>query len=143
MIMNNLMKFGGDRLMPSFFGNDFFDNFFEGYNEKMPATNVTETTDSYKVELSVPGFDKDKFNVEVKNNVLTISGNVEERNEEKDKDDKVIRREFRSSSFTRSFSLPENIDADHISAEHQNGILILDIPKTSKALDEVKRIDVK
>lgn len=140
--MNNLVKFGGNRFMPSFFGDDFFNNFFEGY-DKLPATNVTETKDSYKVELSVPGFDKDKFHVEVKNNVLTISANMEDSHEEKDKDDKVIRREFKSSSFSRSFTLPENVDNNKISAEHQNGILILDIPKADKALEEVKRIDIK
>lgn len=140
--MSKLMKFGNDRFLPSFFGDDFFNNFFEGY-DRLPATNVTETKDCYKVELSVPGFDKDKFNVEVKNNVLTISGNIEDSHEEKDQDDRIIRREFKSSSFSRSFTLPENVDADKISGEHQNGILILTIPKTEKAVDEVKRIDIK
>lgn len=141
--MSNLVKFGGNRFMPSFFDDDFFNNFFEGYNRDLPATNVTETKDNYKVELSVPGLDKDKFNVEVKNNVLTISCNAEDSYEEKDKDDKVIRREFKSTSFSRSFALPENVDADKINAEHQNGILILTIPKAEKAIDEVKKIDIK
>lgn len=140
--MNKLMKFGGNRFMPSLFDDDFFNNFFEGYNN-LPATNVTETNDSYKVELSVPGFDKDKFNVEVKNNVLTISGNIEDKHEEKDKDDRIIRREFKSSSFSRSFALPDNVDADKISGEHQNGILVLTIPKAEKASNETKRIDIK
>lgn len=140
--MSNLVRFGSNRFMPSFFDDDFFGNFFEGY-DKLPATNVTETKDSYKIELSVPGFDKDKFSVEVKNNVLTISGNVEDKHEEKDKKDRIIRKEFKSSSFSRSFTLPENVDSNKISGEHQNGILVLTIPKSEKKMDEVKRIDIK
>ena len=140
--MNNLVKFENSRFMPSFFDDNFFNNFFEGY-DRLPATNVTENEDNYKIELSVPGFDKDKFNVEVKNNMLTISASVEDKHEEKDKDDRIIRREFKSSSFSRSFTLPENIDSEHISGEHQNGILVLTIPKADKAIEEVKRIDIK
>ena len=139
--MNKLVKIGNNRFLPSVFDDDFFSDFFEG--NRLPATNVTETKDAFVVELAVPGFDKNNFNVEVNHNILTISGVQEESNEEKGKDHKVIRREFRSSSFNRSFTLPQDVDADKISAEHRNGLLTLSIPKADHAKQEVKKISIK
>lgn len=139
--MDKLMRFGSGRFLPSIFNDDFYTDFFD--ESRLPATNVTETNDAFKVELSVPGFDKDKFNIEIHHNVLTITGKVEDNKEEKSADDKVIRREFKSSSFTRSFTLPENVDADHIAAEHKNGVLELTIPKVDKVKQEAKRIEIK
>lgn len=142
MIMDKLIRFGNsNRFLPSIFNDDFFTDFFEG--NRLPATNVTETKDAFEIELAVPGFDKDHFNIEVHHNVLTISGHVEDKQEEKNSNNKVIRREFKSSSFKRSFTLPEDVDVNKIAAEHKNGLLTLSIPKAEPQKQEVKKIEVK
>lgn len=142
---NQLRKFDSRRsFLPSLFnvGDDFFTNFFEG--SSLPAANIVENDKEFRVELSVPGFDKDDFKIELEKNVLAISANKEAKKEEKDENEKVIRREFSSSSFSRSFVLPENIDVENISAEQKDGVLKVSLPKKSNALeDKVKKIEIK
>jgi len=146
--MNNQLKrfdrTGG--LFPSFlnryWNDDFFDNFFDG--DRLPATNIKENKKEFKLELSVPGFDKEDFKLEIEKNVLKISAQKEIKNEEKDGEDKVLRREFRHSSFSRSFSIPENVDTEHIEAKQTDGILEIVLPKLDKAPeDRVKKIEIK
>lgn len=148
MIMNNQIKrfdrSGG--LLPSllnrYWNDDFFDNFFDG--DRLPATNVKENEKEFRLELSVPGFDKEDFSIEIEKNVLKISGRKEVRNEEKDKNDKVLRQEFGYSSFSRSFTIPENVDTEHIEAQQKDGILQISLPKMDKTIeDKVKKIEIK
>lgn len=123
------------------FTDDFFTNFF---SEDLPATNVSETKKAYNLELSVPGFDKEDFKIEVDKNILRISANKENKVEEKDEDEKVWRREFSSSSFARSFVLPENVDTEKIQAKEKAGILKISLPKMDKAPEDlVKKIEIK
>lgn len=145
--MNNQLKkidrFGG--FFPSIFNrnwnDDFFDNFFDG--DRLPATNVKENKREFLIELAVPGVDKDNFNIEIEKNVLKISAQKETKNEEKDNDDKVLRQEFGYYSFSRSFIIPENVDAAGIEAKHQNGILKISLPKVDKMPeDKVKKIEI-
>lgn len=142
---NQLRKFDSRRnFLPSLFniGDDFFTNFFEG--SSLPAANIVENNKEFRVELSVPGFDKEDFKIEVEKNVLVISANKEANKEEKDENEKVIRREFSSSSFSRSFVLPENIDTDNISAQQKDGVLKISLPKQNQAPeDRVKKIEIK
>ena len=66
------------------------------------------------------------------------------KNEEKDENEKVLRREFKKSSFTRSFTIPEDIDTDNISAVQKDGILQITLPKQDKAIeDKVKKIEIQ
>ena len=130
---------------PSFFtyrmNDDFFNNLYEG---NLPATNVSESDKEFNIELSVPGFSKEDIKVEIEKDVLKISATSEEKKEEKDSEDKILRQEFRSSSFTRSFSLPENVDIENISALQENGILRISLPKQTKAIeDKVKKIEIR
>lgn len=123
------------------FSDDFFNNMF---NDELPATNVTETKKAYNLELSVPGFGKEDVKIEVDRNILKISATKENNKEEKDQDEKVWRREFSSSSFSRSFVLPENIDTEKISAKEKAGILKISLPKMDKAPEDlVKKIEIK
>lgn len=125
----------------SFFGNDFFNNFFEG---DIPAVNVKETKTRYKLDVSVPGYNKDNLEVKVVGDVLTISGHQSSDHEDKDEDSKVLRREFTSSSFSRSFSLPHHVDADKIDVKQKNGILEIILPKTKELeKDKTKKIEIK
>lgn len=138
---NRLIKFDSRKsFLPSLFNDDFFTIFFEGNN--LPATNIVENKDEFRVELSVPGFNKDEFNIEVEKNVLIISAKQETKKE--DKEERLIREEFRSSSFSRSFVLPDSADMEQISAQYNDGVLKLSIPKLNKAIeDKVKRIEIK
>jgi HSP20 family protein len=121
--------------VPRNFVDDFFnDSFLPGFmdwnfeNTSMPAVNVEETDREYTIDVAAPGLDKQDFSVNVDNKVLTISSKKEMNNEEKR--DGFLRREFNYSSFSRSFTLPENTDASKIKASHKNGVLSISIPKT-------------
>ena len=94
--------------------------------------------------MSVPGFNKDEFKVEIEKNILTISATHESKREEKNEDEKIHRQEFYSNSFSRSFVLPENINTEHISAEQKEGVLKISLPKIENMPeDKVKKIEIK
>ncbi len=115
-----------------FFGNDFLANLLENSGEfSMPAVNVSETKDSYKIEVAAPGLRKENFKIDLLNNTLTISSEKEEKNEEMN--EKIMRREFSYKSFKRSFSIPELVEYDKIAATYNNGVLQIEIPKKDEA----------
>ena len=127
--------------------DDFFeDTFFEGIKPMVkgvtiPAANITETNDAFRVEMAAPGFDKKDFKVEVKEGYLHISG--ERKMEKEEKDAKFTRREFQFASFRRTFMLPDNVDAEKIAASYDNGMLKLMLPKlTVEEPKDVKKIAV-
>lgn len=130
--------------LPDFFnflGNDFFSNFSDG---DVPAVNVKETKKAYMLEISAPGYSKKDFDIHVNNNILTISGKKTVEKEVKDDDSKMLRQEFSSSSFSRSFTLPEHVETGNIDAMQKDGILKLTLPKLATAKeDKVKKIDIK
>jgi len=124
--------------------SDLFNNFLDNGSSSMPAVNIVEKEKEFAVDMSVPGFDKGDINVQVENDTLTISARHENKNEEKDANNKVIRQEFSSSSFERSFILPENIDTENIAAKQENGILKISLPKQIDAPeDKTKKISVQ
>lgn len=123
---------------PSFFDDFFTRDVFDWKNpgkefaNSLPAVNVKENDDGFEVEVAVPGFKKDDFKVEIENDVLTISS--EQKSEEKQNDDNYSRREFRYTSFKRSFALPENlVDSDNVQAKYVEGILTVNLPKREEA----------
>ena len=105
----------------------------------VPAVDVKETDSEYLMEVELPGLSEKDVEVKLDNKLLTISSRKEENKEEK-KDGYLIR-ERRSSSFARSFVLPEGIDREKISAEFKNGVLNLSFPKSPAA--KPKTIEVK
>ncbi len=116
-----------------FFGKDLIDSVFSDRpGISVPAVNVKETDDDFLIEVAAPGLDKKDFNVDIENNVLFISSEKEVKNEEKE-DGRYMRREFSYASFSRSFTLPEAIDAEKIKAKHKDGILTITIPKREEA----------
>jgi HSP20 family protein len=124
---------GVPSLFSDFFSADFFnDDFFHRPVTKwLPATNIKETPTAFQVELSAPGMSKDDFNIEVHGDVLNIEGKKEEENEEAN--ERYTRKEFRTTSFVRSFRLPQNVVADSIDGKYENGILTLALPKREEA----------
>lgn len=119
---------------------DFDKNFFFRSLENRnltPSVNICETEDKFGLELAAPGLKKEDFNINLDNNVLTISAEL--KNESEEKSEKLIRREFNFSSFNRSFSLPKMIDLDNIKADYTNGILKVTLPKREEAKVAVNR----
>jgi HSP20 family protein len=118
------------------FGRQFFQQFPEGYMK----SDIRELENSYVVEAELPGIDKDNINIEFDNGVLTIEGKQSSSNEEKDDTGRVIHSERNYSNFKRQFSFGE-IDEENISANFDNGILKISLPKT-ETNDKSKRIEI-
>lgn len=127
--------------------DDFFDSMFssmDNWSTRVPAVDVEENDKEYTVKAELPGFDENDVNLTVENHVLTLSGKVDEKNEEKDKDKdnrKYLVRERRVETFERSFSLPEGVDEENISAQFKNGLLTVTLPKTAEKAS--RKLEVK
>lgn len=137
--------------MPSVF-DDFFrpwNGFFDegngnlwGRTMNIPAVNITENKNDYLVSMAVPGMKKDDFKIDVEGNMLTISSEKEESKEEKDK--KFTRKEYNYSSFSRSFTLPEEVNKEKIEAKYDDGVLKISLPyKEGAKMLSAKHIAVK
>ncbi|MAO09664.1 MAG: heat-shock protein [Flavobacteriaceae bacterium] len=118
-----------DELLNNDLPSVFQSNFNTGLS--LPKVNISETDDAYEVQLASPGMKKDDFNIEIDNQVLTISSDMEIEDEEKE--DNYTRREFGYSSFKRSFTLPESVDDSKIQAKYNEGILHIELPKREEA----------
>ena len=142
--MNGVIVKRGD-WFPSFFDRFWNDELCcKTADDCLPAVNVTETPKEFKIDLSAPGFAKKDVKVAVDKNVLTISAERESKSEETDSENRVIRQEFSQSSFCRSFTLPENVDAGSINAQLTDGVLALVLPKLKNAPeDTVRKVEVK
>jgi HSP20 family protein len=93
----------------------------------VPAMDLVETDDHLVLKADLPGMTKEDVDIEVKDNVLTVSG--ERKAEQEDKTDGYYRIERAFGSFSRSLTLPQGIDADAISADFTDGVLEVRIPK--------------
>ena len=123
--------------------NEWFDSgSFLGKIMTTPAVNITENKNDYLVALAVPGMKKDDFKIDVEGNMLTISCEKEENKDEKEK--KFTRREYSYYSFSRSFTLPEEVNREKIEAMYEDGILKLVLPRKEEARrNAAKKIAVK
>lgn len=132
------------RNLPAF-GNlsDFFDDdwFSVKSSDLLPAINVSDNDGNYEIEMAVPGFKKEEFNVSIENGVLTISAKTQKEEEEKKKN--YTRKEFSSKSFSRSFTLPDNIDENSIDAEYKDGVLKVLLHKSEKELPAKRSVSIK
>ena len=133
--------------------NSLFDEFFnnlpgvvnEGYNsltkQGYVPVNIKEVDDVYSVEVIAPGFEKTDFKVNLDNNLLTIS--AEKKDEVKNENEKLIKREYSYRSFKRSFTIDEKIDATATEASYVNGVLRLNLPKKKEVKESAKEITIK
>jgi HSP20 family protein len=120
-----------------FNGGGLFDRTFN-----VPAVNVTEEKNEYLVSLAAPGMKKDDFRIDVDGNMLTISSEKEDTKEEKDK--KYTRKEYNYSSFSRSFTLPNEVNMEKIDARYEDGVLKISLPRKEEAKKaSAKQIAVK
>jgi HSP20 family protein len=106
-----------------------------------PAMDVYNKDGSYVVEVATPGFDKKDISIDVDGNCLTISGQYSKETEEKEKDKRYHYRELRKGSFSRSVTLPQNIDASKVSAMMDAGMLKIEVPM--QQAEESKKIAIK
>jgi HSP20 family protein len=102
-----------------------------------PAVNVLEGKEGFKIELAAPGLQKSDFKLNLEKNQLTISAHIEEKNEEDT--EKYTRKEFKYSSFQRTFTIPNTIDTEKIVANYEAGILSIALPKREEAIEKPAR----
>ena len=121
-IVNNIF----DNDMTDFFGKRFTD----------PAANIIEMPDSFQLDIAAPGMKKDDFRINLENNILTVSAEVEDEKSEEGKN--YTRKEFYYGSFSRAFTLPKTIDMEKIKADYDSGVLKIALPKK-----EESRVDMK
>ena len=134
--------------LSSLFNDDFVRTFFGpeaqwpvAQNSKfVPAVNVEETEAEYKLHFAVPGRKKEDLKVAVEANVLTVS--YQAQNEQEKQEGKMHLREFVRKGFSRSFQLPETVDADQIQAGYTDGILTVALPKHPVAAATVRCIEI-
>ncbi len=116
-----------------------FDDFFRPWNDWLgmgrsittPAVNIAENKNNFEVTVAAPGLKKDDFNIDIEGNMLTISCEKEEKKEEKD--ERYTRKEYNYSSFSRSFTLPDEVIKEKIEAAYTDGVLHITLPKTEQA----------
>lgn len=136
-LFNDLFNgFDDDAYLPSF-------NFKKAFH--MPKVDVKENKDNYSLEMDLPGKSEKDVNVELNGNILTISSEHESKKDEnggKDKKDgpKWLIHERSYSKFSRSFTLPDDVDAAKLSANVKNGVLTVTMPR--KALTKAKKIAI-
>jgi len=107
-----------------------------------PTVNTREGEFAYHVEVDLPGIKKEDVDIKIEDNTLLVSGERKVKNEVKEDDYYKVESSF--GTFSRSFSLPNEIDIENIRAESQNGVLEVIIPKLKTAeVDKVKKIEIK
>lgn len=115
--------FGGD--IPSIIPSNI------NHGVALPKVNIRETADAYLVEMAVPGMKKSDFQIELENNLLSISSESKEESEHQNST--FTSREFGFTSFKRSFTLPESVNDEKIEANYKDGILYVLLPKKDEA----------
>ncbi|WP_298709039.1 Hsp20/alpha crystallin family protein [uncultured Chitinophaga sp.] len=121
-----------DTLFPALW-DDFFSGWMDMNGKKnkpfltVPAVNITEEKDAFKIAMAVPGMKKEDFRIDASDGLLTVSSEKESRAEEMK--DNYRKQEYNYSSFTRSFEVPESVIASKIEAKYTEGILEITLPK--------------
>lgn len=155
-VIEKEIEFNRDNLLNTF--DRFFDEAFHGQfpdfhksfgidpfkNSAFPKVNVVSFDDRIEIEAEIAGYSKDDVSVEVENEVLSIVGKASQLNEQTDKSVYLLR-ELKRSSFSRSFRLDEQLDADNIEAAFRDGLLTLVIPRKKPVEPEtkVKKVTIK
>lgn len=115
-------------------------NPLRNFENRVPAVNVKETENEFVLEVAAPGMKKEDIQLELDDQVLTISSEKKEEKETESEKEKFTLREFSYSSFKRSFTLPESIDSSKIAADYTDGVLKIELPKREEAKVQPKRL---
>jgi len=128
--------------VPAYWDDFFNEKFFNGFspatrNNTAPAVNVTEEDKLFRIEVAAPGVAAVDFKIDLENDLLTISTEHKENREEMER--RYLRKEFNYSSFKRSFQLPDTINTEGIRADHESGILTIELPKKEEVVQKAPR----
>jgi len=115
-----------------------FNRAWNGHSSFPVRMDLVKDDNGFKIVAEIPGMEKDKIKVMVENDVLTISGERKRNGGEKSE---MLRSERFYGNFTRSFTLPDNVDKSGVSADYSNGLLEVTLPL--KPEEKPKQIDVK
>ena len=148
-------------MMPSIFGENLFDDFFDDdfamfhehggrdplygkHAKNLMKTDVRETEDSYELDIDLPGFKKDEIDLGLNDGYLTISAAKGLDKDTEDKKGKYIRQERYAGTCSRSFFVGETVAPEEVSAKFEDGIIRITVPKNKeKKLTEKKTIAIK
>lgn len=132
-----------DSMLPDFTNlfHSFFNDAFHNSDNQFftPRTDITENEKAFRLQLAIPGIEKELVKIDLKDNTLTISGEKAFKKEEQDRKYHLIENKY--GKFSRSFTLPANVKKDEIQAEYKNGVLEVVLPKSEVA--QPKTIEVK
>ena len=128
--------------LKNFFNDDAWG--FNGVEHQVTVpVNLKETDKAFEMQLIAPGLKKEDFKLNVTNDLLTVSFEQKEEQDQGNKEEGWLRKEYRMQSFNRSFNLDDSVDINKINAEYNNGILHLTLPKKESAQRISKSIEVK
>ena len=143
-------------LMPSIFGENLFDDFFDTVSKPIKAfrgtpipqvmrTDVKESDKGFTLDIDLPGYKKEDIAAELKDGYLTVSAKTNEEHEEKDEEGTYIRRERSFGSCSRSFYIGEEIEESEVKAKFEDGILKVFVPKkeVEPQVEERKYISIE
>ncbi len=149
-------------LLPSVTNKSLFNDLFDGFddffmrpmNQYKPVheakafglmkTDIKENEKDFEISIEMPGCKKEDVTAQIKDGYLTISATTNTEKEEKDEEDKYLRRERYSGSMSRRFFVGENLTEEDIQASFEDGILKLNVPKEEpKKVEEPKFITIK
>lgn len=107
-----------------------FNNNVCGCAGSLPSANITESDKSYRIELALPGVDKSRIQITHENQILTVSVQPEDQpNQDQTMENQYQHQEYDYTAASRSFKTGDKINADQISAQYENGILAITLPK--------------
>ena len=116
--------------LEDFFSGEVFNPLIKSRISSVPMINVYENDDSFRIEVAVPGMGKEDIKINLENDIIKISAEVENAVE----NEKCTKREYSYKSFSRSFNLPESADIEKIDAKSVDGILKIIIKKKEEEI---------
>ncbi len=128
--MNTLVRNFGYNNFPTLV-NGLLNNFDGEFRKNVPAINIVEGENHFRIEFFAPGLKKEDFKVLVQDKSLKVS--TEKTEEKEESKEKYTHKEYSFSSFERVFRLPNTVDSDHIEASYEEGILKVSIPKKEES----------
>jgi HSP20 family protein len=128
-VLNDFVPTSFNHLVDRFFNESLGRSGGSAYSF-VPKVDIIEDQKGFEIHLALPGMNKEDFKIDLKENQLTVSGERKFRNEVEGKNYRTVQTQF--GAFSKTFLLPENVDAEKIEAKYNNGILELVVPKDEK-----------
>lgn len=127
-------------LFDTLFSKSVLPTFRTGDFSAGASVNIIDNENDVTLQIVAPGFKKDEVTINLSDDVLTVSAKTE--SNQADEQTNYIRREYSSTEFSRSFSIPDYLDQDQISASHENGIVTVVIRKRSQVEKQARQIAI-